>query len=116
MQIRTVSDRSGVAIATIYRYFGSRDRLAYVMATTWAHQMVREARISEAPHTASLDDFRRQIYASAQRMAAEPALLRTWARSVVEVDPAFAESFVQDSLLPARSLPPAPGADPREWA
>src|SRR3954452_22162933 len=43
-KIQDIAGRSGVALATIYRYFGSRDCLIYEATLRWTSQIVMNAR------------------------------------------------------------------------
>ena len=93
-----------------------RDRLAFAMATTWTADVVRKSRATEAPYTASLKELRALIYESARDLAAQPAMLRTWARASLEVDAAFATAFVRETHFHMKEIPPSKRADPEHWA
>ncbi|CAO5244800.1 TetR family transcriptional regulator [Frankia sp. AgKG'84/4] len=86
LQMRAVSDVSGVALATIYRYFKSRDYLAYILGISWIAQVVGRHGLTPEK-TSSLRALRRTIYASAADLKEHPNMLQTFTRSMLTSDP-----------------------------
>jgi AcrR family transcriptional regulator len=90
LQMRVISDVSGVALATIYRYFKSRDYLAFVMSFAWISEVT--ASVTFTPdQTPTLGEAKEIIRTTAAILEEHPNLLRTFARSVLTSDAYIAE-------------------------
>ena len=97
IQVRVISERTGVSSDTIYRYFGSRDRLISVAMNEW-----NERELIEPAHTWLEGDtpaeqilaFNRHVWEVWER---NPNMLETFVRA------ALTEGYVEGGLA-ARSL------------
>lgn len=116
VQMRSVAEQSGIALATIYRYFISRDHLAYIVGDRWIAQAVAEA--APVPHAPvrSLAELRQQIFASAEAMGQHPQMLETYARAALTTDPNVVERIRERIKLTTPIPIPVPdGVDPTAW-
>jgi AcrR family transcriptional regulator len=116
VQMRAVAESSGVALATIYRYFGSRNYLAFVMTSRWFARVVADARTVASPHTESLDDLIGQIHASAKMLEAHPRMLETWARATLNAPPEMVKDRSRWMDTSITGIPPARDVNPEDWA
>lgn len=91
VQVRDVATESGVSLASIYTYFGSRDNLAYRAAVIWCSLMMSRAKLSVARAVAGIDDPLERTLArfetQATTMLSEPQMLALWVRSTMTDDP-----------------------------
>ena len=120
LQMRDVCDRSGVALATVYRYFSSKDHLVAEALMTWAARLERNldvvtAELEPADRLAEVlrrgvEHLERQpqfagmlLYVSTSRdVHASEAYLRlgrvireTLGRTIPDVDPKLREDVLQ---------------------
>ncbi|WP_216916469.1 TetR/AcrR family transcriptional regulator [Nocardia noduli] len=112
LQMRAISEESGVALATIYRYFNSRDYLAYILGVTWIRQVVDDVSPTSKQPT-SLRALRRIIHMSAAVLKEHPNMLRTYTQSMLSSD-----EFVRDQrVLTKGSLgwEPPPEVKRKDW-
>ncbi|WP_405182598.1 TetR family transcriptional regulator [Nocardia sp. NBC_01377] len=112
LQMRSISEESGVALATIYRYFKSRDYLAYVLGTTWIRQVVDDVSPS-AQQLSTLEELRHVIHTSAAVLKQHPNMLRTYMLSMLSSD-----EFVRDRRVLVKGSSgwePPTGAKRRNW-
>lgn len=86
VQIRSVSEVSGVAMGTIYAYFQSRDNLVYRAMLAWNASLAEEITHQGGPQ--SFPDLESSVATLIERFAQEPLLLSTYIRSTLSKDPA----------------------------
>jgi AcrR family transcriptional regulator len=100
-KIQDIAERAGVALATAYRYFGSRDRLIFEAASRWLTEVIAEG----APLLAD-QPFEQRIIGTVSRNTAEfikePKILEALARVNLtrEASPAERQSGVDQLLFP----------------
>lgn len=80
VHMRDVSDRSGVALGTIYRYFQSKDHLLAAVVSEWAEELQRRLRSrpprGETPADQIVDVLRRACRALERHPMLTVALMR----------------------------------------
>lgn len=92
VQMRAVADLSGNALATIYRYFGSRERLICAATQAWLGQTTMTAAALDADPTAGpLDALIKLVRSSGRALAEHPRLLQAWVRANHTDDPLVCE-------------------------
>lgn len=88
-KVQKIADDSGVALATIYRYFNSRDKLIYIASEQWLRQIANRSLPTKSntveKHVIQL------IRNAAKLLRPEPRLLEAWARVHLSTDPAVIE-------------------------
>lgn len=85
VQMRSVSERSDVALGTVYKYFQSRDNLVYRAAVMWSRGVVERAYQDEASPTG--DNFEADVLHLLRLHAEQPRLLDAFIRSSLTRDP-----------------------------
>jgi TetR/AcrR family transcriptional regulator, cholesterol catabolism regulator len=108
VRMREVSVLSGVALGTIYRYFGSREYLVYLATQRWA-QRTTVAAIPPDLSGSTAELCLRQLRSVGLAYAAEPLLLEAWVRSIISADPAVideARRTGEDQAVAAAMWPP----------
>lgn len=103
----------GVALATIYRFFGSRDFLIFRATSAWIESVAH----SSIPARRT-DDFRRASLRQFKRLTAQwalhPGIVEAWSRAVIADDPYIREVqttmraavFAEPQWAPMRSFDP----------
>jgi AcrR family transcriptional regulator len=92
VQLRPISDRTGVSSDTIYRYFGSRDRLISVAVRQWLEREyigVAPTWLEGATPAEQILSFSRHVWEVWER---NPNMLETFVRA------ALAEGGIEDGL------------------
>ena len=88
IQMRDVTDRSGVALGTVYRYFRSKDHLLAAALTEWQGKLTRRILSSKRAESADalplVQDFLRRVLLAFDRAPGMAALLMQMA---VSTDP-----------------------------
>lgn len=91
VQMREVAARSGVALATAYTYFQSRDYLVYRAVVTWNHYVSRRLSPQRGgdvrPVGRTVTEIIDHMASYLAALEAEPRLLETWLRSTLTDDP-----------------------------
>jgi AcrR family transcriptional regulator len=98
IQLRAISDRTGISSDTIYRYFGSRDQLVSAAVQQWAeHEFIEPADAWLEGHTPAEQvlSFNRHVWEVWER---NPKLLETFVRA------ALAEGNNAENGIAARSV------------
>ena len=76
IQVRDVADRAGVALGTVYRYMGSKDRLFAEAYQQWAEARYVELARSAAKGKTNTERLRRIAFGFLEVFAAEPQFLQ----------------------------------------
>lgn len=84
--IQSISSKSGVALATIYRYFKSRDKLIYVATGYWLDQIALQSIPCKSDRGIG-NNLTKFIRTSAKELINEPRLLEALARANLSADP-----------------------------
>jgi AcrR family transcriptional regulator len=84
--VQSISSKSGVALATIYRYFKSRDRLIYVATGYWLDQIAVQS-IPCRSDRGIENNLTELIRTAAKELINEPRLLEALARANLSADP-----------------------------
>ena len=120
VQMKQVSERSGVALGTTYRYFSSKDHLLASAVSDWRGQLMAdiaaELRGSPAPPGAS-DRVVRFVHRGMRAFQRQPNLAHLLVSVTVSTDP-FASEAVEAMASAGRAsllavmpdVPPAAGA------
>jgi len=105
-RIVDIAADSGAALATIYRYFGSRENLIFTAVQGWVIETSQRSYPQDpgAPLAQRLADM---IRISAERLVAEPELLRAWTRARLTSDPFVARHTRLDSTAESLLIYPA---------
>lgn len=85
VQMRAVSERSGVALGTVYGYFQSRDNLIFRATVRWSMDVVTRA--LEPGAMPEEEDLEADVVHLLQRHADEPRLLDAFVRAGLTADP-----------------------------
>jgi AcrR family transcriptional regulator len=88
-KVQQIADDSGVALATIYRYFSSRDKLIYIASEHWLRQIA--SRSLSTRKTTVEEHVIQLIRNAAKLLRTEPQLLEAWARVHLSNDPGVIE-------------------------
>jgi AcrR family transcriptional regulator len=75
IQVRDVADRAGVALGTVYRYMGSKDRLFAEAYQQWAEARFAEQARSAAKGRTNTERLRRIAFGFLEAFANEPQIL-----------------------------------------
>lgn len=105
-KMQQISQSSGAPLATIYRYFKSRDALLYVATTSWLNTVLAGFRAHESARRLETDLIA-AVRASAHELIGEPLLLKAWARSNLSADPEVAR-LVKAQARPEIAMPMFP--------
>lgn len=92
LQMREVAERSGVALGTVYRYFGSKEHLLAVALTEWQEKLTR--RVVSADRTQdqeSLDAVRSYLRRAARAFHRSPGMAGLMVQIYTSNDPYAAE-------------------------
>jgi AcrR family transcriptional regulator len=89
VQMRDVAQRSGVALATVYRYFSSKDHLLAAALEDWQKRLTRRivsaaGRTEQDPITSVLDYLRRALRAFHRNPEMTALMLQTMTSSDLE--------------------------------
>lgn len=88
-QMRDVAQRSGVALATVYTYFQSRDHLVHRASVAWNWILTETAAEYARSRTAGEDEpdgFLTFVAELTRMFVAEPTMLEVWVRSTMTRD------------------------------
>jgi AcrR family transcriptional regulator len=93
MQMRNVAQRSGVALATVYTYFQSRDHLVHRASVAW-NSILAETAVEYAKARAAAEGegegeprrFLAFVTELTRMLVAEPTVLEVWVRSTMTRD------------------------------
>lgn len=86
LRIHDVAGSSGVALATIYRYFGSRENLIFTAVQGWVTETSQHS-YPEDPGATLEERLTTMVRVSADRLGREPELLQAWAMARLSRDP-----------------------------
>lgn len=84
VQMRSVAERSGVALGTVYSYFSSRDNLVFRAMVLWSLDVVTRAYTSSPAEDA--DDLEADVIHLLQLHADQPRLLDAFVRAGLTLD------------------------------
>jgi len=87
--VQGIANDSGVALATIYRYFSSRDKLIYIASEHWLRQIA--SRSLPAKKSTVERHILQLIRNAAKLLRSEPRLLEAWARVHLSTAPDVVE-------------------------
>jgi AcrR family transcriptional regulator len=90
VRMREVSEQSGVALGTIYRYFGSREYLVYLATKRWAERTATAA-IPKSRSGDTMELCLRQLGRVVRAYTREPLVLEAWVRARISGDPGVIE-------------------------
>jgi AcrR family transcriptional regulator len=92
VQMREVAATAGVALATIYRYFSSKDHLLAAAMTQWASQL--RSRVQEEPPQGDTpaDQLAELFKRACRAMERQPKLSMALVRALSAADPGVNES------------------------
>ncbi len=93
VQMRDVTVEAGMAIATIYRYFGSKDHLLAAGLLEWSQRFPQDVRRTEA--TTSLDELEESYRRAARSFERYPSFYSHLERLRQTSDPAAALLYAE---------------------
>jgi TetR/AcrR family transcriptional regulator, cholesterol catabolism regulator len=88
VRMRDVSELSGVALGTIYRYFESREYLVYAATQRWLVETAGRA-LSRSRSGSTVEVCVEELRSAQREYAREPLLLEAWVRARISGDPAI---------------------------
>jgi AcrR family transcriptional regulator len=104
-RIQEVASRSGVALGTIYSYFGSRENLIFEATLAWITAATTLPRSRTV--TSTIDEYMIRFMRDwADTLIAEPELLRAWARSHMSTDPRIVKHVREETMATSLSMYP----------
>jgi AcrR family transcriptional regulator len=86
VQMRAVAERSGIAVATVYRYFTSRDNLVYRAMIAWSSLLTWRAHAGSTKSVRNEEDRLVYIETLMSLLVEEPTMLECWVRSTMTND------------------------------
>lgn len=105
VQMRDVAQRSGVALATLYRYFSSKDHLLAAALEDWQKRLTRRILASRASRTAQdplpgvLDYLRRAQRAFHRNPEMTALMLQTMSSTAPEAKAAIEQMYRTDTEM-----------------
>jgi AcrR family transcriptional regulator len=103
VQMREVSDASGVSLGTVYTYFRSRDNLLYQAMLTWLDQLPVSVTSRDPDHA---DSPLVEVEKVTRMYLSEPGLLSAYIRSTLTTDRAIID--LRENVDWGRSLDQLP--------
>lgn len=92
VMMKEVAERAGVALATVYRYFASKDQLLAVALVGWGGVLEERLRARPPRGDTAADRVADTLGRAVRAVEAEPALARAVTAALLSPDPAVAES------------------------
>jgi AcrR family transcriptional regulator len=109
LQMKQVSERSGVALGTTYRYFSSKDHLLAAAASDWRGMLMDDLATElrgPAARTAGSDRVVRFVHRGMRAFQRQPNLARLLVSVTVSTDPFASEVVEEMASREARQVVP----------
>lgn len=113
IQVRDVAEEAGVALGTLYSYFGSKDRLFAEVLVTWAASLRADVTAHPLAGTGPAERLAEALQRSVRAFQRQPQLARLLATLEVSPDPFAAEIISRlEEATSAVYLDALDGVDP----
>lgn len=99
LQMREVTSRSGVALATVYRYFPSKDYLVVMSLLSWSEGLVDSVAEPLQPVTDPAEALIGMLAAAVDECVAHRAYAAAFALAAASADPLVLEGFASFRTL-----------------
>lgn len=87
VQMRDVAQRSGVALATVYRYFSSKENLLAAALEDWQKRLTRRVQPSGSPGSDPLPDVLDYLQRAQRAFARNPQMTALMLQMMTSTDP-----------------------------